>query len=40
MDDTFIGVYLLELGGKSALVGQSFFIAAISEIVVFALIFW
>ncbi|KHL93763.1 MFS transporter [Paenibacillus sp. IHB B 3415] len=40
MNDTFIGVYILELGGKSALVGQSFFIAAISEIVVFALSFW
>ncbi|WNS45630.1 MFS transporter [Paenibacillus sp. MMS20-IR301] len=39
MNDTFIGVYILELGGKSALVGQSFFIAAISEIVVFALSF-
>lgn len=40
MNDTFIGVYILELGGRPALVGQSFFIAAISEIVVFALSFW
>lgn len=40
MNDTFIGVYILELGGKSELVGQSFFLAAISEIVVFALSFW
>ncbi|SET14486.1 MFS transporter [Paenibacillus sp. NFR01] len=37
MNDTFLGVYILELGGKSQLVGQSFFIAAASEIVVFAL---
>ncbi|AIQ46896.1 MFS transporter [Paenibacillus sp. FSL R7-0273] len=39
MNDTFLGVHILELGGGSALVGQSFFLAAISEIVVFALSF-
>lgn len=40
MNDTFLGVYILELGGSSELVGQSFFLAAVSEILVFALSFW
>lgn len=40
MNDTFIGVYIRELGGSPQLVGQSFFLAAISEIIVFALSFW
>lgn len=40
MNDTFLGVYIRELGGSPELVGQSFFIAAMSEIVVFALSFW
>lgn len=40
MNDTFLGVYIIDLGGGSALVGQSFFLAAISEILVFALSFW
>lgn len=40
MNDTFLGVYIRELGGSTELVGQAFFIAAGSEIVVFALSFW
>lgn len=40
MNDTFLGVYIRELGGSPELVGQSFFIAAMSEIIVFALSFW
>jgi len=40
MNDTFLGVYIRELGGSPGLVGQSFFIAAMSEILVFALSFW
>ncbi|MDQ0091530.1 PPP family 3-phenylpropionic acid transporter [Paenibacillus anaericanus] len=40
MNDTFLGVYILELGGSTELVGQAWFIAAISEIAVFALSFW
>lgn len=40
MNDTFLGVYIRELGGNSELVGLAFFIAAASEIVVFALSFW
>ncbi|KKO53829.1 MFS transporter [Paenibacillus sp. DMB20] len=40
MNDTFLGVYITELGGSSELVGQAWFIAAGSEIAVFALSFW
>ncbi|MET3210739.1 UNVERIFIED_CONTAM: Zn-dependent protease with chaperone function [Paenibacillus sp. PvR008] len=40
MNDTFLGEYIRELGGNSELVGLAFFIAAASEIVVFALSFW
>jgi len=40
MNDTFLGVYIRELGGSTELVGQAFFLAAGSEIVVFALSFW
>ena len=40
MNDTFLGVYILELGGNPGLVGQAWFLAAGSEIVVFALSFW
>lgn len=40
MNDTFLGVYIRELGGSPELVGQSFFIAAMSEIIIFALSFW
>ncbi|ULO05279.1 MFS transporter [Paenibacillus sp. 19GGS1-52] len=40
MNDTFLGVYIRELGGSPQLVGQSFFLAASSEIAVFALSFW
>ncbi|AJS58767.1 MFS transporter [Paenibacillus sp. IHBB 10380] len=40
MNDTFLGVYIRELGGSTELVGQSFFLAAGSEIIVFALSFW
>lgn len=40
MNDTFLGVYILELGGTPGLVGQAWFLAAGSEIVVFALSFW
>lgn len=40
MNDTFLGVYIRELGGSPELVGQSFFLAAGSEIIVFALSFW
>ncbi|WP_438349638.1 MFS transporter [Paenibacillus sp. FA6] len=40
MNDTFLGVYIRELGGSTELVGQAFFLAAGSEIVVFAMSFW
>ncbi|WP_052088149.1 MFS transporter [Paenibacillus wynnii] len=40
MNDTFLGVYIRELGGSSELVGQAWFLAAGSEIIVFALSFW
>ncbi|ANS73459.1 MFS transporter [Paenibacillus yonginensis] len=40
MNDTFLGVYIKELGGSSSLVGQAWFLAAGSEIAVFALSFW
>jgi PPP family 3-phenylpropionic acid transporter len=40
MNDTFLGVYIRELGGSTGLIGQSFFLAAMSEIAVFALSFW
>lgn len=40
MNDTFLGVYIAELGGSPELVGQAWFIAAGSEIAIFALSFW
>jgi len=40
MNDTFLGVYVRELGGSPELVGQAWFLAAGSEIIVFALSFW
>ncbi|WP_410511473.1 MFS transporter [Paenibacillus sp. BR2-3] len=40
MNDTFLGVYISELGGSPELVGQAWFLAAGSEIIVFALSFW
>ncbi|WP_342512001.1 MFS transporter [Sporosarcina sp. FSL K6-1522] len=40
MNDTYLGVYIRELGGSTALVGQAWFLAGSSEILVFALSFW
>ncbi|SFJ02325.1 MFS transporter, PPP family, 3-phenylpropionic acid transporter [Paenibacillus sp. UNC496MF] len=40
MNDTYLGVHLHALGGSSELVGQAWFLAAGSEILVFALSFW
>ncbi len=40
MNDTYLGIYIRELGGSPELVGQAFFLAAGSEILVFALSFW
>lgn len=40
MNDTYLGIYIRELGGTPGLVGQAWFLAAGSEIVVFALSFW
>ncbi|MFE4711698.1 MULTISPECIES: MFS transporter [unclassified Paenibacillus] len=40
MNDIFLGVYIKELGGSPELVGQAWFLAASSEIAVFALSFW
>ncbi|WP_138754156.1 MFS transporter [Paenibacillus sinopodophylli] len=40
MNDTFLGIYIRELGGAPELVGLAFFLAAGSEILVFALSFW
>jgi PPP family 3-phenylpropionic acid transporter len=40
MNDTFLGIYIRELGGTPELIGQAFFLAAGSEIIVFALSFW
>ncbi|MBM7566774.1 PPP family 3-phenylpropionic acid transporter [Paenibacillus sacheonensis] len=40
MNDTYLGVHMRALGGSSELVGQAWFLAAGSEILVFALSFW
>ena len=40
MNDTFLGIHIQSLGGDATLVGIAFFLAAISEIVIFALSFW
>ncbi|SDM83808.1 MFS transporter, PPP family, 3-phenylpropionic acid transporter [Paenibacillus sp. yr247] len=40
INDTFLGVYIRKLGGSPDLVGQAWFLAAGSEILVFALSFW
>ncbi|GAF09833.1 MFS transporter [Paenibacillus pini] len=40
MNDTFLGVYIRELGGSATLVGVTWFLAAGSEIVVFAFSYW
>lgn len=40
MNETFLGVHILSLGGSTKLVGQAFFISAASEIIIFALSFW
>ncbi|MDO7908795.1 MFS transporter [Paenibacillus sp. JX-17] len=40
MNDTFLGVQIAALGGNAELLGQAWFLAAGSEIVVFALSFW
>ncbi|MCY9658674.1 MFS transporter [Paenibacillus chondroitinus] len=40
INDTFLGVYIRKLGGSPELVGQAWFLAAGSEILVFALSFW
>ena len=40
MNDTFLGIHLRALGGDTSLIGIAFFIAATSEIVIFALSFW
>ncbi|MDF2067539.1 MFS transporter [Bacillus sp. Cr_A10] len=40
MNDTFLGLHLRALGGDTSLIGIAFFIAATSEIVIFALSFW
>lgn len=40
INDTFLGVYIRKLGGSPDLIGQAWFLAAGSEILVFALSFW
>ena len=40
MNDTFLGVQIRELGGSAELLGQAWFLAAGSEIIVFALSYW
>ncbi|MDP4097037.1 MFS transporter [Paenibacillus sp. P96] len=40
LNDTFLGVYIRELGGSAELIGLAWFLAAGSEIAVFALSFW
>ncbi|GGI43960.1 putative transporter YwbF [Paenibacillus marchantiophytorum] len=40
INDTFLGVYIRKLGGSPDLVGLAWFLAAGSEILVFALSFW
>lgn len=40
MNDTYMGVSLHDLGGSPELVGQAWFLAAGTEILVFALSFW
>ncbi|NEW09212.1 MFS transporter [Paenibacillus sp. SYP-B3998] len=40
INDTYLGVYIRKLGGTADLVGQAWFLAAGSEILVFALSFW
>lgn len=40
MNDTFLGIHIKTLGGETSLVGIAFFLAATSEIIIFALSFW
>jgi PPP family 3-phenylpropionic acid transporter len=40
INDTFLGVYIRKLGGTPDMVGLAWFLAAGSEILVFALSFW
>lgn len=40
MNDTFLGVHIRALNGNTELIGQAFFLAASSEIIIFALSFW
>lgn len=40
MNDTFLGLYIKDLGGKPDLLGLAWFLAAGSEILVFSLSFW
>lgn len=40
MNDTFLGLYIKDLGGKPDLLGLAWFLAAGSEIIVFSLSFW
>ncbi|MEC0370441.1 MFS transporter [Paenibacillus chibensis] len=40
MNDTFLGLYIKDLGGKPNLLGLAWFLAAGSEIIVFSLSFW
>jgi len=40
MNDTYLGLYIKDLGGKPNLLGLAWFIAAGSEILVFSLSFW
>lgn len=40
MNDTYLGLYIKDLGGKPDLLGLAWFLAAGSEILVFSLSFW
>ncbi|WMT38876.1 MFS transporter [Paenibacillus sp. D2_2] len=40
MNDTYLGLYIKDLGGKPNLLGLAWFLAAGSEILVFSLSFW
>ncbi|MDR0271380.1 MFS transporter [Paenibacillus sp.] len=40
MNDTFLGLYIKDLGGKPSLLGLAWFLAAGSEILVFSLSYW
>lgn len=40
MNDSFLGIYIQNLGGTTSLIGQAWFISSVSEVFLFAVSFW